>query len=75
VSKDNGREFMIGNKIFTLQRNLCDNTWDVDIPTYGWQSTGFPEEYTGPQAEEAFRLIFKGGAKKFVQRRSKETFK
>lgn len=69
ISKDNGREFVIGGKIFTLQRNLVDNGWDVDLPTFGWWSTGFQKEYSSAQAEEAFRLNFKGGAKKFIQRR------
>ena len=68
-TNDNGREFVIGKKIFTLQRCLVDNSWDVDIPGYGWWSTGFPKEYSSAQAEEAFRLNFKGGAKKFIQRR------
>lgn len=66
---DTGREFMIGRKIFTLQRNLVDNGWDVELPTYGWWSTGFPKEYSSAQAEEAFRVNFKGGSKKFMQRR------
>jgi hypothetical protein len=73
TTSDNGREFMIGRKIFTLQRNLLDNGWDVDIPGFGFWSTGYPNEYSSAQAEEAFRLNFKGGARKFTQRRMKES--
>jgi hypothetical protein len=74
TTNDNGREFMIGRKIFTLQRCLTDNSWDVDLPGQGWWSTGFPKEYTSAQAEEAFRVNFKGGIRKFIQRRLKEKF-
>lgn len=66
--EDIGREFKIGKKIFTLQRNILDNSWDVDIPSYGWWSTGFPVGYSAVQAEEAFRANFKGGAKRYIER-------
>jgi hypothetical protein len=46
----------------------------VDLPGQGWWSTGFPKEYTSAQAEEAFRVNFKGGIRKFIQRRLKEKF-
>lgn len=68
-TKDNGREFMIGKKIFTLQRNLCDNSWDVNIPTLGWQDARVPKDYSSAQAEEAFRRNFKGGAKRWLANR------
>lgn len=66
--KDIGREFKIGKKIFTLQRSMLDNSWDVDIPGYGWWSTGLPTEYSAAQAEDAFRTNFKGGPKRFIER-------
>lgn len=68
-----GREFLIGRKMFTLQRSLCDNTWDVEIPGEGWVSTGFPKAYTAGMAEARFRNDFKGGAKKWVARRVQES--
>jgi hypothetical protein len=67
-----GREFMIGRKIFTLQRSLCDNTWDVEIPGEGWISTGFPKSYTAGMAEARFRNDFKGG-KRWVSRRIQDS--
>lgn len=68
-----GREFMIGRKIFTLQRSLCDSTWDVEIQGEGWISTGFPKSYTVGMAEARFRNDFKGGSKKWIARRIQET--
>ena len=67
-----GREFMIGRKIFTLQRSLCDSTWDVEIQGEGWISTGFPKSYTVGMAEARFRNDFKGGSKKWIARRIQE---
>ena len=64
---------MIGRKLFTLQRSLCDNTWDVDIPGHGWVSTGYPASYTAGMAEARFRNDFKGGAKKWIDRRIQDT--
>jgi len=64
-----GHEFMIGKKIFMLQRNLVDGTWDVEIPIHGWQSTGFPAHATAIEAEAMFKSNYKGGAKKFLARR------
>ncbi len=68
-----GREFQIGRKIFTLQRSLCDSTWDVEIQGEGWISTGFPKSYTAGMAEARFRNDFKGGAKKWIARRVQES--
>jgi hypothetical protein len=73
LREEPGREFVIGRKIFTLQRSLCDNTWDVDVPGYGWISSGYPSSYTAGMAEARFRNDFKGGAKKWVDRRIQET--
>lgn len=64
---------MIGRKVFTLQRSLCDSTWDVELPGEGWISTGFPRSYTAGMAEARFRNDFKGGAKKWIARRIQET--
>lgn len=73
LREEPGREFVIGRKIFTLQRSLCDNTWDVDIPSHGWVSTGYPANYTAGMAEARFRNDFKGGAKKWIDRRIRDT--
>lgn len=69
-----GREIRIGKKIFTIQRNLTDNLWDVELPTHGWQSTYYPAEYTAVMVEARFRNDFKGGIKKFLNRRTGAVF-
>ncbi len=64
-----GYEFSIGKKIYMLQRNAFDGSWDVYLPVHGWQSTGYSEMFFADEVEAAVRLNLKRGAKSFLKRR------